>query len=64
MQKCINNYYKVIYYFPDESDGTNVTSSKAQAAIVHLNGKIERTKELIRLEQTIRDGMYFFNAIV
>ncbi|KAF9419716.1 hypothetical protein HW555_003835 [Spodoptera exigua] len=39
----------------DESDGANVTSSKAMAAIAHLNTKIERTKDLIRLEQTIRD---------
>ncbi|XP_052753005.1 transmembrane and coiled-coil domains protein 2 isoform X2 [Galleria mellonella] len=40
----------------DESDGnSNVTSSKALAAIAHLNTKIERTKDLIRLEQTIRD---------
>ncbi|CAB3233162.1 unnamed protein product [Arctia plantaginis] len=43
------------YSIQDEGDGTNVTSSKAAAAIVHLNNKIERTKELIRLEQTIRD---------
>ncbi|XP_072945803.1 uncharacterized protein [Epargyreus clarus] len=40
----------------DDSDGgSNVTSAKAQAAIAHLNSKIERTKDLIRLEQTIRD---------
>ncbi|XP_046973878.1 transmembrane and coiled-coil domains protein 2 isoform X5 [Vanessa cardui] len=40
----------------DEMDGSaNVTSAKAQAAIAHLNSKIERTKDLIRLEQTIRD---------
>ncbi|XP_050357084.1 transmembrane and coiled-coil domains protein 2 isoform X4 [Nymphalis io] len=40
----------------DEMDGGgNVTSAKAQAAIAHLNSKIERTKDLIRLEQTIRD---------
>nr|XP_026485965.1 transmembrane and coiled-coil domains protein 2 isoform X6 [Vanessa tameamea] len=40
----------------DEMDGgANVTSAKAQAAIAHLNSKIERTKDLIRLEQTIRD---------
>ncbi|KAL4712578.1 hypothetical protein ACJJTC_007594, partial [Scirpophaga incertulas] len=43
------------YSNQDESDGTNVASSKAQAAIAHLNSKIERTKVLIRLEQTIRD---------
>ncbi|XP_075987050.1 transmembrane and coiled-coil domain 2 protein Dmtn isoform X6 [Anticarsia gemmatalis] len=43
------------YSNQDESDGANVTSSKALAAIAHLNSKIERTKELIRLEQTIRD---------
>ncbi|XP_021195211.3 transmembrane and coiled-coil domains protein 2 isoform X5 [Helicoverpa armigera] len=41
--------------YRDESDGANVTSSKAMAAIAHLNTKIERTKDLIRLEQTIRD---------
>lgn len=45
---------------PDDTDGSgNVTSSKASAAIAHLNAKIERTKDLIRLEQTIRDGWYF-----
>ncbi|XP_026733812.1 transmembrane and coiled-coil domains protein 2 isoform X3 [Trichoplusia ni] len=43
------------YANQDESDGANVTSSKALAAIAHLNTKIERTKDLIRLEQTIRD---------
>ncbi|XP_028025579.1 transmembrane and coiled-coil domains protein 2 isoform X2 [Bombyx mandarina] len=43
------------YSTQDEADGTNATSTKAQAAIAHLNNKIERTKELIRLEQTIRD---------
>ncbi|KAJ8707419.1 hypothetical protein PYW08_010671 [Mythimna loreyi] len=43
------------YSNQDESDGANVTSSKAMAAIAHLNTKIERTKDLIRLEQTIRD---------
>ncbi|CAH0403560.1 unnamed protein product [Chilo suppressalis] len=43
------------YSIQDESDGGNVTSSKALAAIAHLNSKIERTKDLIRLEQTIRD---------
>ncbi|CAG9796135.1 unnamed protein product [Diatraea saccharalis] len=43
------------YSNQDESDGANVTSSKALAAIAHLNSKIERTKDLIRLEQTIRD---------
>ncbi|XP_053618787.1 transmembrane and coiled-coil domains protein 2 isoform X3 [Plodia interpunctella] len=43
------------YSNQDESDGGNVTSSKALAAIAHLNTKIERTKDLIRLEQTIRD---------
>ncbi|KAH9628243.1 hypothetical protein HF086_006720 [Spodoptera exigua] len=41
--------------YGNESDGANVTSSKAMAAIAHLNTKIERTKDLIRLEQTIRD---------
>ncbi|XP_061724515.1 transmembrane and coiled-coil domains protein 2 isoform X3 [Cydia pomonella] len=39
----------------DDNDGANTTSSKAQAAIMHLQSKVERTKELIRLEQTIRD---------
>ncbi|XP_013193385.1 transmembrane and coiled-coil domains protein 2 isoform X2 [Amyelois transitella] len=43
------------YLNQDESDGSAVTSSKALAAIAHLNSKIERTKDLIRLEQTIRD---------
>ncbi|XP_039761341.1 transmembrane and coiled-coil domains protein 2 isoform X2 [Pararge aegeria] len=44
------------YNNQDDGDGSgNVTSAKAQAAIAHLNSKIERTKELIRLEQTIRD---------
>ncbi|XP_026317025.1 transmembrane and coiled-coil domains protein 2 isoform X2 [Hyposmocoma kahamanoa] len=43
------------YANQDDLDGSNVTSSKAQAAIAHLNNKVERTKELIRLEQTIRD---------
>ncbi|XP_047517141.1 transmembrane and coiled-coil domains protein 2-like isoform X7 [Pieris napi] len=38
----------------EDSEG-NVASAKAQAAIAHLNSKIERTKDLIRLEQTIRD---------
>ncbi|XP_047518774.1 transmembrane and coiled-coil domains protein 2-like [Pieris napi] len=38
----------------EDSEG-NVASAKAQAAIAHLNSKIERTKYLIRLEQTIRD---------
>ncbi|XP_050685619.1 transmembrane and coiled-coil domains protein 2 isoform X2 [Leptidea sinapis] len=39
----------------DDSEGSGVTSAKALAAIAHLNTKIERTKDLIRLEQTIRD---------
>ncbi|CAK1546713.1 unnamed protein product [Leptosia nina] len=39
----------------EDSEGGNVTSAKALAAIAHLNSKIERTKDLIRLEQTIRD---------
>lgn len=44
------------YINQDESDGSsNVASAKAQAAIAHLVSKIERTKDLIRLEQTIRD---------
>ncbi|XP_049881936.1 transmembrane and coiled-coil domains protein 2 [Pectinophora gossypiella] len=44
------------YSNQDDTDGAaNVTSSKALAAIAHLNSKVERTKELIRLEQTIRD---------
>ncbi|KAJ0171115.1 hypothetical protein K1T71_013314 [Dendrolimus kikuchii] len=45
------------YLNQDDPDGVcgNVTSAKAQAAIAHLNNKIERTKDLIRLEQTIRD---------
>ncbi|KAJ2941032.1 hypothetical protein O0L34_g13163 [Tuta absoluta] len=44
------------YSNQDDLDSSgNVTSSKALAAIAHLNGKVERTKELIRLEQTIRD---------
>ncbi|XP_028159792.1 transmembrane and coiled-coil domains protein 2-like isoform X2 [Ostrinia furnacalis] len=44
------------YTNQDENDGgTSVTSSKALAAIAHLNSKIERTKDLIRFEQTIRD---------
>ncbi|XP_048486790.1 transmembrane and coiled-coil domains protein 2 isoform X3 [Plutella xylostella] len=44
------------YGSPDENDSTpSGTSSKAQAAIAHLNSKIVRTKDLIRLEQTIRD---------
>ncbi|XP_045486614.1 transmembrane and coiled-coil domains protein 2 isoform X1 [Pieris rapae] len=38
----------------EDSEG-NVASAKALAAIAHLNSKIERTKDLIRLEQTIRD---------
>ncbi|XP_045779769.1 transmembrane and coiled-coil domains protein 2 isoform X3 [Maniola jurtina] len=42
-------------YNQDDSDAGNVASAKAQAAIAHLNSKIERTKDLIRLEQTIRD---------
>ncbi|XP_023944421.1 transmembrane and coiled-coil domains protein 2 isoform X1 [Bicyclus anynana] len=43
------------YINQDEGDGSGSVSAKAQAAIAHLNSKIERTKELIRLEQTIRD---------
>ncbi|XP_073958897.1 transmembrane and coiled-coil domain 2 protein Dmtn isoform X2 [Choristoneura fumiferana] len=43
------------YLNHDEDGGCNTTSSKALAAIAHLNSKVERTKELIRLEQTIRD---------
>nr|XP_034836776.1 transmembrane and coiled-coil domains protein 2 isoform X2 [Maniola hyperantus] len=42
-------------YNQDDSDAGNAASAKAQAAIAHLNSKIERTKDLIRLEQTIRD---------
>ncbi|XP_041984193.1 transmembrane and coiled-coil domains protein 2 isoform X2 [Aricia agestis] len=42
------------YLNQDDDSGANV-SAKAQAAIAHLNSKIERTKDLIRLEQTIRD---------
>ncbi|KAM3958825.1 transmembrane and coiled-coil domain 2 protein Dmtn [Aphomia sociella] len=43
------------YSIQDESDGNSNMTSKAQVAIAHLNTKIERTKDLIRLEQTIRD---------
>ncbi|KAI5645342.1 hypothetical protein NE865_02429 [Phthorimaea operculella] len=44
------------YSNQDDLDSSgNVTSSKALAAIAHLNSKVEKTKELIRLEQTIRD---------
>ncbi|CAG9569950.1 unnamed protein product [Danaus chrysippus] len=44
------------YMSQEDMDGNSTaTSSKAQAAIAHLNAKIERTKDLIRLEQTTRD---------
>nr|XP_032524886.1 transmembrane and coiled-coil domains protein 2 isoform X2 [Danaus plexippus plexippus] len=44
------------YLSQEDMDGNSTaTSSKAQAAIAHLNAKIERTKDLIRLEQTTRD---------
>ncbi|XP_059058410.1 transmembrane and coiled-coil domains protein 2 [Achroia grisella] len=50
------NYRVLDADYQDESDcNTMVPSSKATAAIAHLNAKIERTKDLIRLEQTIRD---------
>ncbi|KAK4873094.1 hypothetical protein RN001_015123 [Aquatica leii] len=37
----------------DESDGT--TNTRTNAAIEHLNNKIKRTKDCIRLEQMLRD---------
>ncbi|GBP28650.1 Transmembrane and coiled-coil domains protein 2 [Eumeta japonica] len=43
------------YSNTDENDSPNVTSTRAQTAIAQLTSKIERTKDLIRLEQTIRD---------
>lgn len=37
----------------DDSDGT-----KIRAAMDHVRSKIVRTKDLIRSEQTARDGMF------
>lgn len=37
----------------DDSDGT-----KIKAAMDHVRSKIVRTKDLIRSEQTARDGMF------
>ncbi|XP_077287904.1 transmembrane and coiled-coil domain 2 protein Dmtn isoform X3 [Arctopsyche grandis] len=40
----------------DEGDGAGSSgSSRAANAITHLNNKVERTKDLIKLEQTFRD---------
>lgn len=42
----------------DESDAS--TTAKAVAAIEHLNKKILRVRDSIRIEQTMRDGKIFF----
>lgn len=39
----------------DDADNSTAASTRVANAISHLNMKIERTKDLIRLEQTIRD---------
>lgn len=43
----------------DESDGA--TNTRTNAAIEHLNNKIKRTKDCIRLEQMLRDGKSVVN---
>lgn len=40
----------------DETDGT--TNTRTNTAIEHLNNKIKRTRDCIRLEQMLRDGEY------
>lgn len=43
----------------EEVDGACTSgSARIASAIAHLNNKIARTRNLIRLEQTIRDGKY------
>lgn len=39
----------------DENDGGSGTSARAAAAIAHLNSKVQKTKDLIQMEQTIMD---------
>jgi hypothetical protein len=48
----------------DEVDGQLTGSSdvlRTRAAIEHMQSKIGRTRELIRGEQTTRDGMFHIN---
>lgn len=44
-----------VLQYADESDGST-TNARTSAAITHLGNKIKRTKDCIRLEQTLRDG--------
>lgn len=40
-------------------DDTDSSAARARRAIEHIQNKISKTKELIRLEQVNRDGKYF-----
>jgi len=51
----------------DEVDGHLTGSSdmlKTRAAIEHMQTKIGRTRDLIRGEQTTRDGMFCINLLI
>ena len=51
----------------DEVDGHLSGSSdvlRTRAAIEHMQSKIGRTRELIRGEQTTRDGMFHINVLI
>jgi len=51
----------------DEVDGNLSGSSdvlRTRAAIEHMQSKIGRTRELIRGEQTTRDGMFHINWFI
>jgi hypothetical protein len=51
----------------DEVDGHLTGSSdilRTRAAIEHMQSKIGRTKDLIRGEQTTRDGMFYINVLI
>lgn len=47
-----------VLQYGDESD-SSTTNARTSAAITHLVNKIKRTKDCIRLEQTLRDGKYY-----
>lgn len=42
----------------DDTDGTS-EGTRTRTAIEHMQTKIVRTKDLIRVEQTARDGRLF-----
>lgn len=51
----------------DEVDGHLTGSSdilRTRAAIEHMQSKIGRTRDLIRGEQTTRDGLFYINVLI